>query len=101
ESVARVFARWRRFWGQLPQHLLSREQQLGLFAELWFLNVWLLPRVDAAEAVTRWRGPFGARHDFEWPTRSVEVKVTTSTRGPIHYIHGLDQLVPPDGGNLL
>lgn len=101
QAVARVLAKWRRFWGQLPRQMLSREEQLGLFAELWFLSVWLIPRVEAAEAVSRWRGPVGARHDFEWPTRSVEVKATTSTRGRIHRIHGLDQLAPPDKGELL
>lgn len=101
EVVARVLAKWRRFWGQPLRHMLSREEQLGLFAELWFLSVWLAPRAGAGEAVTRWRGPFGARHDFEWPGRSVEVKATSSTRGPIHCIHGIDQLVPPDDGDLL
>lgn len=101
ESVHRVLAKWRRFWGQLPRHLLSREEQLGLFAELWFLSVWLAKKVGLGEAVHRWRGPFGARHDFEWPERSVEVKATTSTRGPIHRINGVDQLALPDSGDLL
>lgn len=101
EAVARVLAKWRRFWGQLPRQILSREEQLGLFAELWFLSVWLIPRTSVAEAVNRWRGPFGARHDFEWPGRSVEVKATTSTRGRIHHINGLDQLAPPEQGELL
>lgn len=101
ESVTRVLAKWRRFWGKLPQDMLSRDEQLGLFAELWFLIVWLWPRVGAAHAVTRWRGPFGARHDFEWHAYSVEVKATASTRGPIHRIHGIDQLVLPEHGNLL
>lgn len=101
ESVMRVIAKWRRFWGKLPQDMLSGEQQLGLFAELWFLTMWLLPRVKAAEAVSRWRGPFGARHDFEWQAHSVEVKATASTRGPIHQIHGIDQLVIPEHGDLL
>lgn len=99
--VAKVLARWRRFWGQLPRQLLSREAQLGLFAELWFLCFWLLPRVGAAGSIARWRGPFGARHDFEWPGRSVEVKATASTRGALHRINGLDQLAPPDQGELL
>lgn len=48
----------------------------------------------------RWRGPFGARHDFEWKGYSVEVKETTSTRGAIHRINGIDQLVPPSDGEL-
>lgn len=101
EVVARVLAKWRRFWGQLPRQILSREEQLGLFAELWFLSVWLIPRAGTARAVTGWRGPSGSRHDYEWPGRSVEVKATTSTRGRIHRINGLDQLAPPEQGGLL
>ena len=101
EVVARVLAKWRRFWGQIPQQMLSWEEQIGLFAELWFLSVWLTPRIGASEAVTRWRGPLGARHDFEWAGKSVEVKATTSTRGRIHRINGLDQLAPPEHGELL
>jgi hypothetical protein len=101
ECVLRVLAKWRRFWGQLPRQILSREDQLGLFAELWFLSVWLIPRVGTADAVGRWRGPFASRHDFEWVARSVEVKATTSTRGRIHRINGLDQLAPPEWGELL
>ncbi len=53
------------------------------------------------EIVDRWRGPFGSRHDFEWDSGSVEVKATTSTRGRIHRINGLDQLAPPEAGELL
>jgi hypothetical protein len=100
EVVSRVIAKWRRFWGQLPKQILLRERQCGLFGELWFLSVWLIPRFGGNNAVTRWRGPFGARHDFEWIGRSVEVKATTSTRGRIHHINGLDQLAPPDQGDL-
>ena len=101
DIVHRVLAKWRRFWGQLPRRVLSREEQLGLFAEMWFLSMWLAPKVGAGEATRRWRGPFSARHDFEWLGRSVEVKATTSTRGQIHRIHGIDQLAPPDSGDLL
>ena len=72
EVVARVLAKWRRFWGQFPQQMLSREEQIGLFAELWFLSVWLTQRIGVSEAVTRWRGPFGARHDFEWAARRMD-----------------------------
>jgi len=98
--IGRVLAKWRRFWGQLLSQILSREEQIGLFSELWFLLVWMVPRVGAQKAVTRWRGPFKARHDFEWIGQSVEVKGTTSTRGLVHRIHGIEQLVPPDDGEL-
>lgn len=101
EIVARVLSKWRRFWGQSSPHSLSKERQLGLFAELWFLNFWMFPRCSTNEAVKRWRGPFGARHDFEWTRQSVEVKATTSTRGRIHLINGIEQLLPPATGSLL
>lgn len=98
---ARILAKWRRFWGQSPSKMLSREEQLGLFAELWFLSVWVIPHAGTSKAMDGWRGPLGARHDFEWPGRSVEVKATTSTRGRIHRINGLDQLALPENGVLL
>jgi len=100
-AVAKVIGKWRRFWGQVPRSILSTSEQLGLFAELWFLITWLAPRVSVTEAMKRWRGPLGSRHDFEWVGRSVEVKATTSTRGAIHRVNGVDQLEPPEQGELL
>ncbi len=101
ECTSRVLGKWRRFWGQIPRRLLSRDEQLGLFAELWFLSTWMAPTIGASAALGRWRGPFGARHDFEWPGESVEVKATGATRGRIHHINGADQLLPPEAGSLL
>ncbi len=101
EIVSRVLAKWRRFWGQLPRQMLSREAQIGLFTELWFLTYWLLPAVGATVSIRMWRGPLGARHDFERPSLSIEAKGTASTRGRLHKINGLQQLDPPQGGELL
>jgi hypothetical protein len=101
EVTRRVLARWRRFWGQAPRAILSRNEQIGLFSELWFLDVWLAVAVGVADAIRRWRGPFGSRHDFEWARKSVEVKATMSGRGRIHRVNGVEQLVPPQEGSLL
>ena len=98
--VRRELGRWRRFWSDLPSPVLSWEEQLGLFAELWFMCTWLYPRIGAALAIARWRGPFGGRHDFEWPARGVEVKGTASQRGRVHHINGIDQLKAPEDGRL-
>lgn len=100
EIVRRILAKWRRFWGQAPKKLLSKEEITGLFAELWFLSRWLIPAIGPLESVKRWKGPYGARHDFEWKDQSVEVKASTSMRGRIHHIHGLEQLESPENGNL-
>jgi hypothetical protein len=100
DAVRRVLSKWRRFWGHLPRTLLTRDEQVGLFAEIWFLLFWLIPRVGIQNSARRWRGPFGARHDFEWRETSVEVKGTTSSRGRVHVINGLDQLTVPENGAL-
>jgi hypothetical protein len=99
EAVRRVLAKWRRFWGQQPKALLTNEEIIGLYGEVWFLSLWLLPNVGNS-AIHWWRGPFAARHDFEWERKSVEVKTTTSKRGHVHWINGLDQLAAPEEGYL-
>lgn len=100
EIIQYVLAKWRRFWGQIPQDLLSRSEVIGLLAEIRFLTEGLIPNVGPSEAVKRWRGPFGSRHDFEWQGCSVEVKATTSSRGRIFHVNGIDQLEPPENGKL-
>ncbi len=100
ETVRNILAKWRHFWGHPPSNALSREEIIGLFAEIWYLNRWLIPHMTPTAAVTGWRGPHGSRHDFEWSGKSVEVKGTTSGRGRIHWIHGLEQLSPPESGDL-
>ncbi|HEY4301266.1 MAG TPA: PD-(D/E)XK motif protein [Candidatus Didemnitutus sp.] len=100
-AITRVLAKWRRFWGQLPRPLLSRDAQVGLFAELWFFSRWMVPAAGPAAAATRWRGPLRSRHDFEWIGRSVEVKGSSIVRNHLCHVNGLDQLEPPENGELL
>ena len=99
DGVKQILAKWRRFWGQQPHQILSREEQIGLFAELWFLSVWLIPKIGP-NVVMAWRGPWGSRHDFEWTDKSVEVKATAQSRGRVYKIHGLGQLENPAQGPL-
>lgn len=97
--VLNVLAKWRRFWSGINQGLLSREKQLGLFGELWFLGRWLSPSIGAPRAVQIWRGPTGARNDFEKQGLAIEIK-TTLRLDAAHVIHGLEQLLEPSGGSL-
>lgn len=99
DIVKCVLGKWRRFWGQLPQQILTKELQIGLFAELWFIHFWLFPYQGMA-SIFPWRGPWGSRHDFEWSDKSVEVKATTGINGRIFIINGVDQLEPPTNGPL-
>lgn len=98
EAVIVTLNRWRKFWGGVSKQALSDEEVKGLFGELWFLLLWLLPK--GLSHVEKWVGPTGARHDFEWTASAIEVKTTTSLRGHIHRIHGLEQLDPPESGAL-
>ena len=98
--VQTVLSKWRRFWSGFDQNLLSKERHLGLFGELWFLAHWLLPAVPLERAVSMWRGPVGSRHDFEQFGLAVEVKTSGKLDGT-HQIHGLEQLLEPEGGDLL
>lgn len=99
EVIKDVINKWRNFLGKSLRDSLSYNEMIGLFAEIWFMYHWMLPNVEISEAVNRWRGPFLSRHDFEWTGKSVEVKATTNTQR-IHKINGIDQLAPPENGDL-
>jgi len=97
--VQNMLAKWRRFWAGASRGLLSHEDQVGLFGELWFLLLWLMPAIGEDSAVASWRGPFRSRHDFETPGAAVEVKSTCTTDGS-HIVNSLEQLLPPENGTL-
>ncbi|MGI0135321.1 MAG: PD-(D/E)XK motif protein, partial [Candidatus Micrarchaeaceae archaeon] len=100
DAIATLLGKWRRFWGHSPIQILSRKEQIGLLAELWFLSRWLIPKVGLVDAVKGWRGPFGSRHDFERKHESIEVKATMCVEGLVHRVNGIDQLAPPENGAL-
>lgn len=97
-AMSEILARWRWFWG-IPPDRLSERDALGLFAELWFLDQWVGVSADTVEA---WTGSDSARHDFQWPERSVEVKATArrADGAVVHHIEHLDQLADPESGTL-
>ncbi len=99
-AVTTVLAKWRRFWSEVPATLLTNEERLGLFGEMWFLRFWLLEAIDVDDAVGAWRGPRGTRHDFERSQYSVEVKATQVLGSCVHRISGIEQLSPPETGPL-
>ena len=99
DSILIALARWRAFWSTKIEGM-SREDSIGLFGELWFMRRWLAPINPTS--VKRWQATENARHDFQWPEISVEVKATTahSQEYPKHSISGLDQLDSPECGRL-
>ncbi len=77
---------------------LSLERQIGLWGELWFLE--LAANRNAGLALTSWVGPRGEAHDFRGGNAELEVK-TTIGASRVHTINSLDQLVPSPGCSLI
>jgi hypothetical protein len=96
-TTQEIVRRWRRFW-QITGAQLSRDECLGLFGELWFMERW----IGLPAGVSLWTAPGGARHDFQSPRWSVEVKSATRTSDGVvrHIITGIDQLADPETGQL-
>ncbi|MFW5752231.1 MAG: PD-(D/E)XK motif protein, partial [bacterium] len=99
DIILNSLARWKNFWS-INATGLSKDEALGLFGELWFMSQWLGP-VNST-IVDMWQSTTGARHDFQWPIASVEVKTaaTSKTCEPIHHIASIDQLDKPEIGEL-
>lgn len=92
-----VLARWRRLLSMASSNKLGLHQRLGLFAELNVLRHLLVGGLARDSSV--WTGPEQARHDFVLGENALEVKAVGLTTTAVT-IHGLDQLMPPDGGQL-
>lgn len=99
DIVLSAIARWRAFWSSRTGGL-SREETIGLFGELWFMSRWLGPVTSSV--IDHWQVTSGARHDFQWPAASFEIKTAVSSAAgePIHRITNLDQLADPEHGDL-
>jgi hypothetical protein len=98
-AVSGVIEKWKRFWASPAKPSLTREEMTGLFGELWFLYYWLSPVFGLDTAVKMWKGPLGARHDFEGLAFAVEVKSSLQTDAA-YRISGLSQLEQPESGKL-
>ena len=95
-SVAVTLSRWKWFWGVDPARMSQRDV-VGLFGELWFMARWAGAGKDAVDA---WTASDGARHDFQWRDRSVEIKTTSMSGAIVHDVQNLDQLSDPESGRL-
>jgi len=97
QAVRGVLERWRELLETERIAAPSLEKLVGVFAELHVLR-------ELAEHSSRvgdaWLGPDGERHDIVTPAGSVEVKGTRSRVGRQVEIHGVEQLEPPQSGEL-
>ena len=83
---------WKSLFTQGPLDGLTREEQLGLWGELYVLHEYLIPTLGSA-AVKTWKGPDGEIHDFQTGLWAIEVKSHAGNARPEHLrINGEHQL---------
>src|SRR5450830_170430 len=80
-ALARTW-RWHHLLKGGSDGRLSTEEQKGLIGELLVLERHLLPNLDAADALTAWRGPLHAPKDFEIGRLCIEAKARRGAAQP-------------------
>ncbi len=96
KTCKRILERWRELIGKKYTHNMSEEKIQGVFGELWYLRE--LTDIDL-NAINYWQGPALRPHDFSNGLMALEIK-TTSKKGRIISINGIQQLTPPEKGIL-
>jgi hypothetical protein len=95
DALAAKFEAWKNLLRSAA--ILTKEQEIGLWGELWLLL--RLLRNVGINALQSWTGPLAEPHDFRLENVEFEVK-TTKRRTRTHSISSLDQLVPSPGNAL-
>jgi Putative PD-(D/E)XK family member, (DUF4420) len=83
---------WHQFFQDRPNPGLSREEYVGLYAELDFLERCLLAGVSPVHIVQSWSGPLGANQDFLLGSLAIEVKATIGNDPDLMRISNARQL---------
>ena len=94
-SCIAVLDEWRDLFGRGRP---AEESITGILGELLVLE--RLASEDPTRALAAWVGPEGGRHDFRLGSHAIEVKTTTTRVGTFVQIHGLWQMLEPEGGEL-
>jgi len=91
--VSRI-SEWQQFLDDLPREGLSEQAQQGLFAELWFLQKFLLAEIGPRRAVGSWAGPKALAKDFHFEGLSFEIKASSAKQHTRFHINSEVQLDP-------
>jgi len=88
--IKEVVERWRTLLSLDVPNGLSVNKVIGLLGELSILQ--FLLENEMILTTSEWVGPHGARHDFEFAFKSIEIKTTIRKRSNEVSIHGFNQL---------
>lgn len=75
DNIDVVFSDWASYFSE-ERVELTREKQMGLYAELFFLSEVLFKEIGITASLNTWKGPSGERHDFMLPDLGIEIKAT-------------------------
>ncbi len=77
-KLSTALERWKRFFSLRESIALTREEQIGLFGELYLLHSMMQNGIAASKAISCWKGPYQGVFDFSFSNMSIEVKTTAS-----------------------
>ncbi|GGK90145.1 hypothetical protein GCM10007382_07740 [Salinibacterium xinjiangense] len=93
KKVSERLSRWKAFFSRNVEGL-TREEQLGLFAELVVLQELQAAGVPVDRSVALWEGPHSEVHDFSAQDWALEVKASASLASASATINSERQLDP-------
>jgi hypothetical protein len=91
EFISRLI-RWQEFLRRHTPEGLGDQAQQGLYGELWFLQNFIVPNMEAVDAARAWVGPLRANQDFQLHRCAVEVKTTSAEAHQVIHITNVRQL---------
>jgi hypothetical protein len=77
KSLSRRLVRWKKFFQRGTHAGLSREDHVGLYGELSFIEAGLKAGVASLNLLNAWQAPLGTNQDFLFGPVAVEIKTTT------------------------
>jgi hypothetical protein len=77
-SLGQRLSRWRKFFQRGAELGLSREDHVGLYGELSFIETGLNVGVGCQTIVDAWQAPLATNQDFLFGPVGAEIKTTTS-----------------------
>ncbi|WP_461611215.1 PD-(D/E)XK motif protein [Cytobacillus kochii] len=84
--------RWQRLLQRTSLKVMSKEEQMGLYSELFVLQEYIIPAYGIKEGINSWVGPFGDKQDFLLERFAIEVKSYRITKGNSIWISSKEQL---------
>jgi hypothetical protein len=95
KNLLNRFYKWKSLFDKINAPGLTREEQHGLFAELYLLRKMMHSRIsDPSNIIRVWVGPDKQIKDFQVGNTAIEVKCTTGNNHQRIHINGERQLDP-------